>query len=591
MLRVVPLAVLLWSTHCLAAQTRSVEAGEKWEVTERTRLSSLTIAKGAQFVSPDGRSLTMTVNNVEESIEPGTYNGDIVLTPSTAIYKTYSGEGITATYEFRTAVYVNNGSYMESYSVPSAAKGGAVDARSADGVNVTSAAPLFSAFLIDGNSAFTINRPVIHMTGNGKNDFFGYGASIRVGDKSQVTINGAKIDNSGAVRTAIWVGDNANVTVNDSEIEAHEGVVPKDYGWSWATGESRKGAVLMEAPWMLGVKGNNRATVVVGHGTATYNNTHIRAQAWGALATDSVEEILIKLNKCHIETVDSGYGAIADENSMIDSRGSTFDVADYGAILIGGSVVLSDGSVLNSRRFGLMAWGGNTGRIIIDKGSVVNSVKAAIQLKSASPEVLIDNATVISKSGTILEMFPNDDPNQSSGRQTSPPDAKGIPRSESRAPKKYCPSNGTNDQFTTIKNTTLTGNFVNALTETSAMNVSLINATVTGAITTASYEHAVGPLGEKLVMQDSPDLYYLIGEVTETYAPTLTAHGASVTLDGQSKWIITQTSYLTGLTVAPGASIAAPAGHSLGMTVDGTPHFAEPGVYKGEIVLTVSDGK
>jgi hypothetical protein len=122
------------------------------------------------------------------------------------------------------------------------------------------------------------------------------------------------------------------------------------------------------------------------------------------------------------------------------------------------------------------------------------------------------------------------------------------------------------------------------------MNVALENSSVTGAITTATQVHAVGHNGEKLVMQDANDLYYLIGEVIETYAPTGDAHGATVSLDAHSKWIVDKTSYLTGLTVAPGATVDALKGNTLTMTVDGVATPIAAGVYKGKIVLKVAAG-
>ena len=154
----------------------------------------------------------------------------------------------------------------------------------------------------------------------------------------------------------------------------------------------------------------------------------------------------------------------------------------------------------------------------------------------------------------------------------------------------YGKSNGTNDEFSTIRNATLKGDFVNALTDKSSLNVKLEHASLTGAVTTATYVHALGHNGEKLVMQDSTDLYYLIGEVNETYAPTKEAHGATVTLDGTSSWTVDKTSYLTGLTVASGAKVSAPNGKKLTMTVDGAEKPIAPGDYKGKIVLQVAPG-
>jgi len=49
--------------------------------------------------------------------------------------------------------------------------------------------------------------------------------------------------------------------------------------------------------------------------------------------------------------------------------------------------------------------------LTINKNSVFNTEKAVIQLKSSSPDILVDGARLHSKSGVILEAFVNDDPN------------------------------------------------------------------------------------------------------------------------------------------------------------------------------------
>jgi hypothetical protein len=634
---VAPLAMLLTATVCLAAAARTVDAGSKWEVAETTTLSTLTIGEGATVTAQEGRALTMTVDGAETPIKAGSYKGKIILTVAKPANITVDSHNAKTKAVFRAAVVVNNGTLVSDESVSAAAVGGTVTNTSADNVKITSVGPYFGGFILKGDTNYTIRKPVINLTGHGRNDFIGYGAAIRAGDNTKVTIDDAKIHNKGSVRTSIWVGDNANVTVNNADIEVEDGSLPSDYDWKWTDGGNGKGHdFMMEVPWMLGLIGKNRATLAVGHGTVTYNNSHIKAEAWGAMSTDAVEQVLITLNKCHVETVKSGYGAYADGDSMVHSSGTTFDVADYALIMSGGSGVFTDGSVVNSRRFAVMAHGGSSGKLTIEKGSVFNTDEAVLQLKSSSPDIVIDNSKLVSKKGIILEMFPNDDPNKmmpsggdmgsaaggpggaggtmpggagtsdaggpgTGGTAAGPGGATGGPGGTGGAMPggtaggpggmsgKYAVSNGTNDEFTTIKNSTLKGDFINALTNQSAMNVSLENSTVTGAITTATYEHAVGKNGEKLVMQDSSALYYLIGEVNETPAPTTTAHGATVKLDGKSKWFVSKTSYLTGLTVAEGATVAAPQGGKLTMTVDGVEAPISAGSYKGKIVLSLAN--
>jgi len=154
----------------------------------------------------------------------------------------------------------------------------------------------------------------------------------------------------------------------------------------------------------------------------------------------------------------------------------------------------------------------------------------------------------------------------------------------------YSASDGDDDIDATFRNVTLDGDFVNALTSKCGMNLRFENARVNGAITTATARHATGPHGEELVMQESGELYYLIGEEIETYAPTGDPHGVNVTLGSGSAWTVAKTSYLTGLTLAPDAHLVAPAGRRLAMTVDGVATPVAAGIYKGRIVLQVDGG-
>jgi hypothetical protein len=58
---------------------------------------------------------------------------------------------------------------------------------------------------------------------------------------------------------------------------------------------------------------------------------------------------------------------------------------------------------------------------------------------------------------------------------------------------------------------------------------------------------------------------------------------------GKSVKVIEKSTALTSLTIEEGTSLAAPAGKSLTMTVDGIGTAMKPGTYKGDILLTVSD--
>jgi hypothetical protein len=90
---------------------------------------------------------------------------------------------------------------------------------------------------------------------------------------------------------------------------------------------------------------------------------------------------------------------------------------------------------------------------------------------------------------------------------------------------------------------------------------------------------------------ETPELFYLIGEVTNTYcAKPDDPHGMTVSLDGSSRWQVMKTSYLTGLTLDEGAVISSPEGYRVTLTVDGKEIDIEAGSYEGAIVLTLTEG-
>jgi len=573
----------------LACDTgKTLEAGSTWEVTETTSLKSLTVTEGAAVKAHEGCSVTMTVDGVETPINPGAYKGKIVLTVTDDILVDKNNK----TYRFRTAIYVSDGKYMPDKSVAASVTAGTVTDASANDVRITSVGDNFNGIIVTGDnkSSYSIVNPVIKMTGNGRNDFAGFGAAIKTDGKAEVTIENAKINNTGAVRPAIWVGGDSSTTINNADIETHSGTLPGDYSFSWVKGSMAAGDNFMEVPWMLGCVGNTRATIVMGNGKAYYNNSHIKAYGWGALSTDQVSsDSILYATNCIIETVESGYGAFSDGNVNTYS-GCTFNVADYALIMQRGSAHFTDGTVVNSNRLGAMSYGGSN-ILTIDKGTVFNTKKAAIQIKGGSPTVVVDNANLNSESGVIFQAMLQDDPDmvkssRSGGMQGVAGGAPGggasggmpggVPVAAGGGPK------------VTFKNVTLNGDIITSMTTEGDVDVTLEKASITGAITTSVAEHAKGPNGEELTERDDTSLYKIIGEVKDTYSATDDKYGMKLSLDKDSRWVVDETSYLTGLTVAEGAIVIAPEGCSVAMTVNGASKAIRGGEYKGKIVLTVT---
>lgn len=561
----------------------SVPAGATRVIDETLRLSALDLADGAKVAASAGHSLTMTVGGTTVAIKPGHYVGDIVLTPTENVAETFADMGVNETYLYRAALYIDDGARVAAKSVAAAVVGGSVTDSEARDISITSDEDKFNGIIVTGHSTYTITNPKIHFTGNGGNDFRGFGAAIKAAGDAKLTVDHAAISNTGVVRTAVFVDGHSTVHVNNSVIEVRNGTLPADYQGGPITG---RGGVMMEPPWVLGVAGNVRATNVVAYGTAYYNHSRVKAQGWGALSTDATKDVRLYASDSVIETVESGYGAYADGKSLDTFRGCTFKVADYGLIMTGGSGVFTDRSVVSSGRFGVMMHSGGSGTLTIDKGSAFHTKEAVIQIKSSFPSIFVDRATLESANGLIVEAVVNDDPYAGAGPGHPPgggPPGGGPPGDTPHAgapPPAAAPPTGPKLINASFSHVNLHGDILNAMTTLAGMTVRFRQANITGAISTATAEPVQRDLSAKT--------YGLIGKMTHTLGGTAAAHGLDLSLGPHSTWVVDRTSYLTGLKIAGGAVIKAPAGQRLVLTVDGRDAPLRPGAYHGAVVLAVS---
>jgi len=556
--------------HDGGAASRSVADHATWVVQRTTHLASLRIGQGATVSAQPGRSVTLTVNGVDVPLQPGSYNGDVVLTVTRAIVVPFSMMGKTfGPYHFRAAVYVDNGKLVADKSVLAAAGHGKVTDTSADDLSITSRAEDFNGIVVTGQSTYMVNRPTIDFVGNGGNDFAGFGAAIMASGHARLTVNGAKIRTRGAVRTAVFVGGDSTVTVNNADIETRDGVLPANYKFSIVPGE------MMEVPYGLGIYGNVRATNVVGHGTVYYNHSHIKAEAWGALSTDGDGPTKLVATDSLIETVKSGYGAYANGLAHDYFNHCVFNVADYGLVVGGpGSGTFTDGTVVNSRRFGVMMHQGTGGgTLTIEKGSVFNTKSTTIEVKGRGTHIIVDGAKLVPGNGVILQTMDNDDPIMRAMMAKNPGAAPGM-----AVPGQQRYSGNVVADF---KHVNLKGDIYHAMTDVGEMDLSLEDASIDGVISLATTHPASGKEPTKATFQQ-------IGDVGDVPGPSAGKYGLKLSLGDRAHWTVARTSYLTSLSVASSATVRAPNHQQLVLKVDGKTQPLKAGsTYAGKIVIEV----
>lgn len=549
------------------AQEHTVQTGQTWTVARETTLSRLVVAPGGTLAGANGAEVVVAVDGAGVPVQAGTLSGRIVAAPVQPIaWKAMLGN---RDYRVPAALYVHDGAVDAARSVAALWQGGQVSNSSADALRITSAMPGFTGVAIEGKGSYTLNDPVIRLEGNGVDDSIGYGAGIVVQGDAHVTINRPTIVTRGVVRTALFVAGQAVVDVNDARIETYDGTLPKDYKFSILPGE------MMEVPYGLGIRGNVRATNVQGTAHVTYRNSHIRAQAWGALATDGEGPTYLTAINSTIEAVESGYGAYANGKAQDVFDACVFRVPDYGLVVGGpGSATFTNGTVVTSGRFGVMMHQGSGGGTVrIEKGSTFVTGQTAILVKGRGTTIEIDAAKLVPGNGVLVQTMENDDPIMREMLNNAPPPP------ESGAAQARPEFSG--KVVATIRNTSLSGDILHAMAGKGGLALTLADTNLTGAVSLAQARPASGA-------EPTRETFAQVGEVLNT----LGFHGdepLTLALEGHTRWTVTRTSYLTGLDLGQSAQIAAPTGQTLRLIVDGKPVAIAPGRYAGRIELRVED--
>ncbi|HWC84664.1 MAG TPA: hypothetical protein VG756_32295 [Pseudonocardiaceae bacterium] len=605
-----------------------VKAGQTLTLSQTTRVSELVIEPGGALAAPSGYSLSVTVNGVETGskltaltdgyggvdapIAPGAYRGDVVITVAVANPIAYLG----LTFPFRQALYVTADGAVTDESVLDDVVGGQLTKSYARNVRLRSTGEAFNGVYVTGGD-FLLQRPEIEFTGNGRCDFVGYGASVyATGADTTLVVDGADIHNKGVVRTTVIADGTSNVVVKNSRLRAEDGELPAGYV---PTSDQR---YMIVVPWMLGISGNVRATNLLGAQTkASYLNSHISSENWGALSVDAGSECTLTAINSHVEnTGEDGYGSYAIGQVTEHFLGVEFDVASYATINWGGTVHYGDSTrtavaalndslgiglstaelaaltprptVITSRRFGVM-WQ-SAGAVTIDGGTQLTSAETTFLLKAAPASITIDGsggARLRSGTGVLFQLMDNDNPGKTTvtGKPWST-ETTAVYTEPTGDPAKDTAFDVTTahsaDATFSATDLPLRGDFYNSVrgdtSSLAGMNAVLIftDSRIEGVISATVAKHRVSTIDSSL--------YRELGEVTNTVHEVVN-NGMLVTLAGASRWTVTGTSYLSSLTLSTDATVTGKGGRGVKMTVNGTTTPITVGrTYTGAITISLA---
>ena len=596
-----------------------------WLVENTVHYYELTICPMAKLHAPEGKYVTLIVNGVGHDIVPGTYRGDVVLTISDHYHMEPHAlmQQNDISIDMEAAVVVSNEG--ADVRVPELITGGTITNKSAENFYMGTTAQSYNGIIVTEDAEYTVKNAQLDFEGFGANDFMGEGAGIEAIDSAKLTIEDSELYFNGVTRCAVHAGGRSEVTVNRCDISNFS----PDSDW------------IGDFSWAIALSGTNRLVQLADGAKATYNDCTLISNGWGLTSIDGTNApVALRINRCKMRLVGArshGYGAFCIGDNEVTIRDSDVRVNGYPMLVMGmknqgrPSIL---GSKISGRRFGAMVYS-DTGSIFEIKDSEFKTGKSSLVVKGSNTVINVENTSMVAGNNTILQLMDTDECGMDAINYVVPVGEKDVYQ-EGRDLYTADPEN---DVFLNLKDCELRGNLYNSTTNILAhkrsskgsrgqfhdtliglgcmddgaefpamppmpkmpeggpdgsmvnpimkdnrtpknLELNLKNTQLTGIVSSAlqAYRDGVTEITEKNRME--------LSNVTQTAAPTVN-NGVIVSLDENSTWTVTDTSYITALTIADGAKVVAPEGKTLTMTVDGVETPSVPGKYVGKIVLNI----
>lgn len=294
---------------------------------------------------------------------------------------------------------------------PLAAKGGSLDATSAQDLFIQSDKPDFNGLIVAGrHSVFTMSGGKIRLSGPGSNDFLGIGAGAMVRDNATLVLDHVDIETSARVSSAVVAAEHSTLRIYDSRLVANGGPLPADY-------KPRIGPGMLEPPAPLGLHGTARTVLAMSNSRTFLYGTTIEAEGWGALSTDATGgSLYLEANDCRVLVIGRGYGAYADFGAKVVLNRTRVDSGAHQAIIAGAAEIQFNGVTGHAAEsavmiHSVMAFKPTETAILGVRGSSITTGGPVFLVKSANASITVENSDLGAAGGVLLEVRKNDDPN------------------------------------------------------------------------------------------------------------------------------------------------------------------------------------